>query len=333
MREKVIFDTNFLYNKKASSFFGNRVELEKFEKTADIIIPEIVIEELEHKYSRSFSQEKEKFFNTLLPNLIEHNTQEIVPEIRIKEIVDKETISYQVIKLTDFSILSEMKELALKKLPPFEPTDGTDKGFKDTYIYFTIREYLQNISDKYVFVCVKDKRFKKAFESFPNIYAIESYQEFLDHRISQFQGDYFLAKLEENLGFRVTKKQVKDFWINGDYNEVVHIENDGENFVVEVDTEEIVNVANINQYNTLLTELVNSSNFGTTHHNIAELEKYISFFSEAQIKKILEASFTNEQIRWIISDEDVLLFIGLLHRYDVQLDNEEAIEFLHNTFN
>lgn len=333
MREKVIFDTNFLYNKKASSFFGNRVELEKFEKIADIIIPEIVIEELEHKYSRSFGQEKEKFLKTLLPNIIEHNTQEIVVETKIKEIIDNETITYQVIKLTDFSILPEMKELALKKLAPFEPTDGTDKGFKDTYIYFTIREYLQNISDKYVFVCVKDKRFKKAFESFPNIYAIESYQEFLDHRISQFQGDYFLAKLQENLGFKVEKNQVKDFWINGDYNQVVHIENDDENFVVEVDTEEIVNVANVNQYKFLITNLINSGNFGTTHHNVAELEKYVSFFNEVEIKEILEVSYTNEQIRWVIKDEDVLLFIGLLHSYDVELTDKEAIEFLDNTFN
>jgi rRNA-processing protein FCF1 len=130
MKDKVIFDTSFLYNKSASSFFGNEEELKKFEKVADIIIPKIVFEELENKYSRSFGQEKEKFLKTILPNIIEHNINEVVVENRIKEIIDKETIAYQIIELTDFSVLPEIKKLALKKMPPFEPNDHTDKGSK-----------------------------------------------------------------------------------------------------------------------------------------------------------------------------------------------------------
>lgn len=333
MREKVVFDTNFLFNKKASHFFGNREEMEKFELVADIIIPEIVIEELEHKYARSFGQEKDKFFKTLLPNIINHNTEEIIVEIEIKQLIDNETIPYKIIKLTDYRVLSDMKDLALKKLPPFEPNDGTDKGFKDTYIYFTILEYIQNIPDKYLFVCVKDQRFKKAFTHLPNVFAIESYEEFLNHRVSQFQDDYFLQKLEENLGFKVESNQVKDFWINGDYNEVVLIVDNGDKFAVEVDAEEIVNLAKVDDYRPLIQTLINSGNFGTTHDSIENLEKFIPFFNEKEIKQILEASYTNDQIRWIIKDEDVLLFIGLLQSYDVKLENEEIKIFLEKNFN
>jgi rRNA-processing protein FCF1 len=333
MREKVVFDTNFLFNKKASNFFGNRDELKKFELVADIIIPEIVIEELAHKYNRSFGQEKDKFFKTLLPNIINHNTEEIVVEDKIKELINNETIPHQIISLSDFSVLPNIKDLALKKLPPFEPADGTDKGFKDAYIYFTILEYIQNIPDKYLFVCVKDQRFKKAFTHLPNVFAIESYEEFLNHRVSQFQGDYFLQKLEENLGFKVDVNHVKDFWINGDYNEVVLIENNGDKYVVEVDEQEIVNVAKVDDYKPIIQTLINSGNFGTTHDSIEKLEKFIPFFNEKEVHQILEASYTNDQIRWIIQDEDVLLFIGLLQSYEMKIDNEEVKSFLNKNFN
>jgi len=43
-----------------------------------------------------------------------------------------------VIRLQDYSVLEKIKELALKKLPPFEAADNSDKGFKDAYIYFTV---------------------------------------------------------------------------------------------------------------------------------------------------------------------------------------------------
>jgi rRNA-processing protein FCF1 len=43
MKEKVIFDTNFLLEKKMKNFFGKQEELHKFEKVSSILIPDIVI--------------------------------------------------------------------------------------------------------------------------------------------------------------------------------------------------------------------------------------------------------------------------------------------------
>jgi rRNA-processing protein FCF1 len=315
MKEKVIFDTSFLYNKSASSFFRNKKELEQFEKVADIIIPEIVFEELEHKYSRSFSEEKEKFFKTILPNIIEHNIKEVVVENRIQEIIDKETIAYQIIKLTNFSVLPEIKQLALKKLPPFESNNGTDKGFKDTYIYFTILEYLKNVPDKKdVFVCVKDKRFKEAFENHPDIYAIESFQEFLDFRLSQFQDSYFLGKIEEEISIKIKKDQVKNFWYNIMDNKNVRIEIENEEYILEVDSDEIVNTSKTELYLPNIEQLVLSSNFSTTVNTVKQLMPYVNYFSNEEIFNILAASFSNEKIKWIIEDEDVKEFIGTLYK-------------------
>ena len=40
IKEKVIFDTNFLLEKKLKNFFGKKDQLIKFSKVADIIIPD-----------------------------------------------------------------------------------------------------------------------------------------------------------------------------------------------------------------------------------------------------------------------------------------------------
>ena len=336
MKEKVIFDTNIIRNAEAKNFLGGRNELERFADVADIVIPDIVIQEIKRQKRKNLQNNKQKFLDNPFHNLLEideSNTNAFDVDDYIEKLVNDEDFTFEIIDIKDNNVLPKIKELAVDKKPPFEGRDNTDKGFKDTYIYFTILEYIQNIPDKYLFVCVKDQRFKKAFNHLPNVFAIESYEEFLNHRVSQFQDDYFLQKLEENLGFKVLRNQVKDFWINGDYNEVVLVEENGDKFVVEVDAEEIVNVAKVNDYRPVIESLVNSGNFGTTHDSIEKLEKFISFFNEKEIKQILESSYTNDQIRWIIKDEDVLSFIGLLQSYEVKLENEEVKIFLEKTFN
>jgi hypothetical protein len=46
--EKVIFDTNTLRNTEPKTFLGGRDDLKKFSKVAEIIFPDIVIEELKY---------------------------------------------------------------------------------------------------------------------------------------------------------------------------------------------------------------------------------------------------------------------------------------------
>ena len=49
MKEKVIFDTNTVNNDDSNYFFGNRNEITLFAQSAEIVIPTIVIEEVEEK--------------------------------------------------------------------------------------------------------------------------------------------------------------------------------------------------------------------------------------------------------------------------------------------
>jgi len=333
MKEKVVFDTNFLYNKRGTSFFGNKEELERFAVEADIIVPEIVIEELEAKYFRSFEQEKEKFFKTILPNMIVHNTNDVVIQTKLKDLIEAESIVYETIQLTDFRVLPLMKDLAIGKLAPFEPSDGTDKGFKDTYIYFTILEYLQGIPDKYVFVCVKDKRFKTAFEGHHNIIPIESYNEFKQHSVSQFRSDYFIGKVNAQLDLTITKENIIEYWHNIYDNQNVLVSFGDVEYVLETDSKEIVGSVKKDEFEGLIPLLVNSGSFPTTHSAIEELTPFINYLSNEEIIAILNASCTNQQIQWIIDDDDVKQFIGTLYEATKELiEDEEVAAFLKETF-
>jgi hypothetical protein len=82
----------------------------------------------------------------------------------IQTLIDKENIRYEIIKLKNPNALYQIKNLAIKKEPPFVSRNGSDKGFKDAYIYFTVLEYLQNTSDKYLFFITTDSLLKAAFE-------------------------------------------------------------------------------------------------------------------------------------------------------------------------
>lgn len=332
MREKVIFDTNFLYNKRATSFFGNREELEQFVKIADIIIPEIVIEELESKYERSFGQEKDKFFKTLLPSILSHNCDSVEIETRIKELKESEDIQYRVIQLTDYDILPQIKHLAIKKLPPFEPGDGTDKGFKDTYIYFTILEYLQQIPDKSVFVCVKDQRFKKAFDSHPNIFAIENYSEFLKFRISQFQNAYFLGKAKEELGIEFNEGEVLDFWMNINENQVVLLRKSDDEFVIELDSGEIIDSSIVKEYRQSVENLINASDYILVQESVAHLIDFQHFLNEEEISKILNAAIENEHFRWQLDEPWIEEFVGRLYAKGDIIMDEKTLAFLKEKF-
>ncbi len=333
MKEKVIFDTNFLFNKVASSFFGNREELALFSNDAEIILPEIVLEELEAKYIRTFEDDKGKFVKTLLSQIVEHNTNEIIIESKIKELISKEVIPYSVIGLTNYNILPEIKRLAIKKQPPFEIGEGTDKGFKDAYIYFTVLEFIQNISDKYVFVCSKDKRFKNAFEIHPNIISIESYEEFKKHSISQFFDDYFIEKINEEFGATIIKENVKEYWYNINNNKVVLIEFDGEEYVIEIDSGEIINSIARSEYKVLIDALVTSSSFNQTYEIVAELVSLEKYFNNEEIIQILNASWKNTQIRWIIKKQEIKELIGNLYesKKDI-LTDRKVLDFLEETF-
>ena len=55
---------------------------------------------------------------------------------------------------------------------------------------------------------------KEALEKHDNIIVIKDFNEYAKHRIAQFQDDYFLGKVDEELGLEFKKNEVLDYWIN-----------------------------------------------------------------------------------------------------------------------
>ncbi|WP_456391208.1 PIN domain-containing protein [Hydrogenimonas sp.] len=314
--EKVVFDTNFIRNTEAKHFLGGRSELEKFAKVAELVFPDIVIEEIKNQKRKNLEKSKSSFLSNpfhWLCNLDRDDTKNFDIESHISDLEANETLQYSVIKLTDYSVLEQMKELALKKLPPFEAGDNTDKGFKDACIYFTTLEYLQSIPDKMIFVCCKDGRLKEAFEKHPNIIVIESYDDFIQNSITRFYDDYFIEKLQSEVHADISKEHIVNFWININENRVLLVEVDGEKYAVEVDSGEIVAFEKVAAYSDAINKFIHSGAFATTHAAIEALNPYIHFISDGQILKILEAVDTNNQIYLIIGDEDVKQFVSTLY--------------------
>lgn len=336
--EKVIFDTNIIFDKiwekpwnsEHGKFFGGRDELEKFSKVSDIIFPDIVIEELEYQIKRALIEKKKTFLENPFHWIRRINQEETIEfdiEKHISELKEMEEISYTTIELTDFSIVKKMKDLALKKEAPFAAEDKTDKWFKDAYLYFTILEYLQKITDKYVFVCTKDIRLKEALQKHPNIKIIDSFEKFKENGITSFLSPYFIEWLNTHLGAWITQDDIDDYWINTNDNYVLSITMSETKILVEIDAGEIIGSVDYSEFSDVIDALVNSGNFSTTHSSIEILTNFIQYLTDEEILRILVATTENNQIWWITSDDDVKEFIWKLFEskrwiLDTELSNK-----------
>jgi hypothetical protein len=336
MKEKVIFDTNTLRNPEINTFFGNRKELELFTQDADIVIPYVAIEEIRRQKKVILKSKKDGFLNNPFHRLIgidEENTRLFDIDAYIQKLLDEETFKFDVIDLKSNDVLPLIKELALLKKPPFEDADNTDKGFKDALIYFSVLEYLQEVDNKYVFVCAKDNRLGDAFRDHPNIFYIKNYEEFKQHSISQFFDDYFIEKIKEELDITITKENIKEYWNNINDNKVVLIEFEGLEYVIETDSGEIINTCNKSEYSSLIDELVVTGSFYQTDQLVDKLVSFISYFNNEEIIKILNASWKNNQISWIIYKPQIKELIGPLYIAKKELiENMEGLEFLKKVF-
>jgi rRNA-processing protein FCF1 len=335
MKEKVIFDTNIIRNTGANGFLGGRDILGSFLQDADIVIPEIVIQEIKRQKKKTLESDRDEFLNNPLHTILDVNkatTKDFNVENYIQKLLKEEAIPFEVIDLKNNDVLPKITDLALDKKPPFEGNGG-DKGFKDALIYFSVLEYLQKTPNKKVFVCVKDKRLKKAFNKHHNIIVVEGYEEFKEQSISQFFDDYFIEKVnEEIIEVDITKEHIVEFWNNINEKKIVLIKIEDTEYVIEVESNEIISTSSPELYKTNIEYLINARSFATTHSAIKELTPFIKYFSDEDILNILNASFSNEQIKWIIKDEDVKEFIGTLYKAKSELVKDDVAEFLKEIF-
>ncbi len=292
MKVKVIFDTNIIKDTNPESFLGGRVELQKFAEIAEIILPDLVIEELKCQKRKELEKNKGLFLKNpfhWLRNINQEDTENFDNEAHITELENKEDIKYTIIHLKNHSVLDQIKELAINELPPFQ-TGG--KGFKDTYIYFTILEYLQTIPDKYVFVCTKDKVFQTALQKHLNIKVIENFEEFEKNIGLNIPSEYTLQEIQE----LYEGIEYRDKWLNIENNWVLSFtEKNHKRFILfdSVANEMIGTVVSTQDLSILLADLNEDKSYNDMGIFIRGLEKYYLYFSKDHFLQILQSSTDN----------------------------------------
>jgi len=92
-----------------------------------------------------------------------------------------------------------------------------------------------------------------------------------------------------------------------------------------------IKLENEREKDQLIQELFTSSTFSKTHTIFAELSKFQEF-TEAQKEQIIDAILSNNQIYWIINDEDIKSFIISRMKNDEDALNYEKLLELNELF-
>ncbi len=307
--EKVIFDTNKLRDKDPSlkEFFWNRSELEKFSKIAEVVISNMALWELSRQKNKTLESKRDSFLNNpfhWLRWINEEETRDFDHKAHIESLKNSESIKFTEIDISDTSVLLKIRDLSLENMPPFE--DNSDKGFKDAYIYFTILEYLQKVSDKYVFVCTSDTRFKEALRKHQNIIVVDDFADYQSKSLSWLCDDYFLWRLSEyiienELGNNpVYSGDIKGFWMNIDGKQILCVQLEWFEIVVLVEDREIIEHEFTSTYQGLIEWLIHSWKWWDTHDIAKELFNswYLKWLSDNEIEWLIWAAIENPQISW-----------------------------------
>lgn len=90
-----------------------------------------------------------------------------------------------------------------------------------------------------------------------------------------------------------------------------------------------INLSGESEKDLLIQGLSSSSNFAQTHQLISKLNKFTDF-SEAQANELVSACLSNNQIYWIIDDEDVSEFYNkLLSKYEKVINKDNLDDLKH----
>tara|TARA_R110000868_G_scaffold408910_1_gene693200 strand:+ start:5415 stop:6401 length:987 start_codon:yes stop_codon:yes gene_type:complete len=90
-----------------------------------------------------------------------------------------------------------------------------------------------------------------------------------------------------------------------------------------------INLSGESEKDLLIQGLSSSTNFAQTHQLISKLKKFTDF-SEAQANELVSACLSNNQIYWIIDDEDVSEFYNeLLSKYEKVINKDNLVDLKH----
>lgn len=152
MKRAITFDTNIL--RKYKYFENIKKEISRLSQFGDIYITEVVLDELAKHFSSELHEKVVANSSTLeaigfgidIPLL----TEEIKSMKAIKETITS-IFNSKVILRNNVS-LDQVYERAIIKIPPFDEKKTSDKGFKDSVLWFSILNADFDAYDEFIFI-------------------------------------------------------------------------------------------------------------------------------------------------------------------------------------
>lgn len=221
-KQKVFFiDTNIIRNTSLDHFFGGIDILVYLAETGKVLIPNIVLREIEQQKKEKFKKEyTDKALNNLSTlNKLEHyneifsdhsiNFDTLKQDIKnfdidakIQELKDENTIKYEEVRIIKFQqALEDLQELAVTRKPPFSEKD---EGFKDGLFYMTVKEWIDKNSPdgKYeVYIITGDKTLAEAF-----IKHLSIRKDFVIEKAEKDNEDDFIERIKTTIENNDTDK-------------------------------------------------------------------------------------------------------------------------------
>lgn len=283
----VFLDTNSINNPSLVTFFGKTNELKKNASRVDFVLPRIVYNELiEHKrreFEKSLLQLQR---SPLLPRIVEPtiNFEGISFEQIISELEAECPVDFSIASLSNKeAIFDNICSLAIRNEAPFEK--GTDKGFKDACIAYTILEYADSHPEAdSIFLISHDSRLKDFFDRGTRVKTLSTLDE-LHGYISEQDKE---LRIQANNPIRSASPKISK------------------------------------KLDDLVKGLCNSSSFNATHSCISAIKDSGGKITSEQGMALLKAAANNQQINWILIDEDVKGFIlPIFNQYQELLDEHD----------
>lgn len=285
MNKVVIVDTNLARNENSfTKLLGNRGQLEAISAKARLAVPEVVIDEIVEQKRSAFQKEVASLKRNGVLKLTDFS-ENVLGSLNFDEVErgirDDNSIEHDILPLPPTDyIFPLLYRWAISHSAPFE--EKSDKGFKDACIVASIEYYLAQRKDEgEVVLCTDDKRMASYFAGREDI------------------------RVENELGRAIKMTTPAATPGNADSAK-------GSGRGEPAAGSSAVGVA--------IAELRNSSSFQTTHRIIGELAGNSQQISDLQELAILSAALSNDQVFWILKDDDVCDFIKpifLKHKDDL----------------
>ncbi len=278
MKYKTIVDTNSVNNGGlGNKLFGNRSLLDELKDYIDLYVPDIVISEIKEHKRKSIIKQKSFLSQSDLAKIADVDLSGIY-ELDSNSLIDEdyknEDYPFTIINIDNpEQFLIKFIPLAVRGEPPFN--NDNDKGIKDALVAASVESLLGSCEDEMLILVSSDARLREYFQENKRIRLalnLSDLKNLFVHDDGKVETDETGAKRISFVGLRdKTPKQI----------------------AVE----------------RMILDFRNSPNFKRTHELISVLKKNYSLFELDDKVELIKAALDNNQIRWIIPDQDVYDFL------------------------